>query len=130
MVCHAGPYWLTSVVAPLIGETAEEEATDKIAAGAVLYPLCWLVEGWLVWRLLGFLPLFVFAVLLVPSGLLALAWRERLDQVSRQAQAFFRFLGERDLHQRLMAERRALVDEVRTLAARVPAPAAGGPHGV
>jgi 1-acyl-sn-glycerol-3-phosphate acyltransferase len=130
MVCHAGPYWLTSVVAPLIGETAEEEATDKIAAGAVLYPLCWLVEGWLVWRLLGLLPLFVFAVLLVPSGLLALAWRERLDQVSRQAQAFFRFLGERDLHQRLMAERRALVDEVRTLAARGPAPAAGGPHGV
>ena len=90
-----------------------------MAAGAVLYPLCWALEAWLIWRVLGPWVVLVFAVLLIPSGLLALAWRERLDRVARQARAFFRFLGERDLHQKLMAERRALVDEVRALAARV-----------
>jgi hypothetical protein len=101
-----------------------------MAAGAVLYPLCWALEGWLIWRVLGPWVLLVFAVLLIPSGLLALAWRERLDRVARQARAFFRFLGERDLHQKLMAERRALVDEVRALAARVPeTPAPGEPRG-
>jgi glycerol-3-phosphate O-acyltransferase/dihydroxyacetone phosphate acyltransferase len=130
MLCHLVPYWLTALVFPLIGGTEEEEATDKMAAGTVLYPLGWIAEGWLIWRLLGGRVALVFAVLLIPSGLLALAWRERLDRVARQARAFFRFLGERDLHQRLMAERRALVDEVRALAARVPGAAApGGPYG-
>ncbi|HKZ04479.1 MAG TPA: hypothetical protein VJU81_03330, partial [Methylomirabilota bacterium] len=130
MLCHLVPYWLTALAVPLIGGTEEEEATDKMAAGAVLYPLCWAMEGWLIWRFLGPRVAVVFAVLLIPSGLLALAWRERLDRVARQARAFFRFLGERDLHRKLMAERRALVDEVRVLAARIPGPAApGGPRG-
>lgn len=129
MVCHFVPYWLTDLAARLIPSTEEEEATDKIAAGAVLYPLCWIAEGWLVWRLAGGAALAVFALLLVPSGLLALAWWERLDRVGRQARAFLRFLGERDLHQSLMRERRALVEEVRALAARVPAAAsASGGH--
>jgi hypothetical protein len=52
--------------------------------------------------------------------LLALAWRERLGRVVRQARAFFRFLADRDLHRRLLAERRALVGELRELADRVP----------
>ena len=131
MVCHFVPYWLTAVAARLIPSTEEEEATDKIAAGVVLYPLCWIVEGWLVWRLAGAAALAAFALVLVPAGLLALAWWERLDRVGRQARAFLRFLGERDLHQSLMRERRALVEEVRGLAARVPAAASapGGPRG-
>ena len=127
IVCHALPYWLTGVAAGLIPSTAEEEATDKMAAGVVLYPLLWIAEGWLVWRLAGFRVLVVFGLLLVPSGLLALAWRERLGEVTRQARAFFRFLGDRDLHRSLMRERQALVEEVRGLAARVPVVAASAP---
>lgn len=121
IVCHALPYWLTGVAAGMLGTTAEEEATDKMAAGAVLYPVLWIAEGWVVWRWAGLRALMPFAVLLVPSGLLALAWRERLGEVTRQARAFFRFLGDRDLHHSLMRERQALVEEVRALAARVPA---------
>jgi glycerol-3-phosphate O-acyltransferase / dihydroxyacetone phosphate acyltransferase len=131
MACHVLPYWLTGVAVRWIGATAEEEATDKMAAGAVLYPVCWVAEAWLVWRLAGLEAAIVFGLLLIPSGLLALAWWERLDRVARQARAFFRFLGERELHQTLMRERHALVEEVRGLAARVPAGAAapGGRHG-
>jgi glycerol-3-phosphate O-acyltransferase/dihydroxyacetone phosphate acyltransferase len=120
IVCHAAPYWLTGQIVKRLRRTLEEEATDKMAVGLVIYPLLWIVEGWLVWRLAGLGALLAFVVLLVPSGLLALVWRERLGRFVRQAQAFFRFVGDRDLHRRLLAERRGLVEELRALADRVP----------
>jgi hypothetical protein len=63
----------------------------------------------------------LFILLIVPSGLLALAWRERLGRVVRQARAFLWFLADRALHHRLLDERRALAAELRDLADRVPA---------
>ena len=97
--------------------TEEEEATDKMAAGLVLYPLCWAAEAWLVKRWAGITALVVFLVLLIPSALVALAWRDRLARVERQAGAFVRFVLDRRLHADLIAERRALVDEAVALAA-------------
>jgi 1-acyl-sn-glycerol-3-phosphate acyltransferase len=117
---HAVPYWLTGQIVKRLGRTLEEEATDKMAVGLVIYPLLWGVEGWLVRRLAGQGTLLAFVLLLVPSGLLALVWRERLGRVVRQARAFFWFLADRGLHQRLLEERRALVGELRGLADRVP----------
>jgi len=120
IACHAVPYWLTGQIVPRLRRTAEEEATDKMAVGVVIYPLLWGIEGWLVWRLAGFVPFLAFLVLLAPSGLLALAWRERLGRAARQARAFLRFLGDRSLQRRLLDERRALAEELRGLADRVP----------
>jgi 1-acyl-sn-glycerol-3-phosphate acyltransferase len=117
MVLHALPYRLTGAVVRRIGRTAEEEATDKIAVGLVLYPVCWLAEGWLAARLGGGWALAGFAVALLPAGFLALAWRERVDRVRRDARAFLRFLAAPDLAARLLARRRALVDELAALAA-------------
>jgi len=51
---------------------------------------------------------------------LALAWRERVADVRRQARAFLHFLSDPELHPRLHAERAALVAELRALAALVP----------
>lgn len=121
MVSHALPYVVTDLVVRRLIETEEEEATDKIAAGVVLYPVFWAIEGWIVWRILGPIGLAAFVVLLAPSGVLALAWHERLGEFARQARAFLRFLTDRDLHPRLREERAALVAELRTLAERVPA---------
>ena len=126
-VCHFLPYWLTDRAVQWIGATAEEEATDKIVGGSVIYPVVWAVEGWLVGRGAGLAAAIAFALLLIPSGLVALAWRDRLDQALRQARAFVRFLTERDLHQRLMRQRQALVEEFRALAAR---DASRGPAGL
>ena len=117
MVAHAVPYTLTDVVARRLMDTAEEEATNKMAAGLVLYPLCWAAEGWLAWRWGGGRALGAFALLLVPSGLVALAWRERLARVRRQARAFARFLVDRRAARGLLAERRALVEEAEALGA-------------
>jgi hypothetical protein len=113
---HALPYALTRVAVAAMRRTEEEEATDKMAAGLVLYPLCWALEAWLVKRVAGPWVLVAFLLLLVPSALIALAWRERLARVARQARAFGRFVLDRRLHADLIAERRALVSEAMTLA--------------
>ena len=92
----------------------------KLVAGAVLYPACWALEAWIAWRVLGGWGLFVFLVLLIPTGLFALGWQARLDRVRRDAWAFVRFLWDRDLLARLAARRRALVEETESLARLLP----------
>ena len=116
MATHALPYGLTRLAVAAMRRTEEEEATDKMAAGLVLYPLSWAAEAWALERVAGGVWLAVFVLLLVPSGLVALAWRERLARVVRQARAFVRFVVDRRLHADLLAERRALVGEAMTLA--------------
>lgn len=121
IVSHAVPYWLTGQIVKRLGRTAEEEATDKMAVGLVIYPLLWVIEVWLVRSLAGRGALLLFVVLIVPSGLSALMWRERLGRFVRQARAFVWFVTDRGLHRGLLDERRALVAELRDLADRVPA---------
>ena len=116
MATHALPYGLTRLAVAAMRRTEEEEATDKMAAGLVLYPLSWAAEAWALERVAGGVWLAAFVLLLVPSGLIALAWRERLARVVRQARAFARFVVDRRLHADLLAERRALVGEAMTLA--------------
>jgi 1-acyl-sn-glycerol-3-phosphate acyltransferase len=116
LVSHAAPYWLTRAAVAAMRRTEEEEATDKMAAGLVLYPLCWAAEAWLVKRWAGTTALVLFLALLIPSALVALAWRDRLDRVERQAGAFVRFGLDRRLHADLITERRALVEEAVALA--------------
>ena len=136
VVSHAMPYALTTLVARWLGTSGDVTATIKLVAGAVLYPACWALEAWAVWRWLGGWALAAFAAGLIPTGLFALGWQARLARVRRDARAFFRFLGDRDLLARLAARRRALVTEVDALARLVPAQvlAAGAdpgdaPHG-
>ena len=120
IVLHVLPYQLTAAAVRLIPHTDEEEATDKIAAGIVLYPLCWLAEGWIALALGGKAALVVFLVALLPTGFFALAWHERFDHVVQEARAFARFLGDRDLPRRLRRQREALVAELVQLARRAP----------
>lgn len=122
IACHALPYLLVGRAVRWLGRTSEEEATDKMAAGLVFYPLFWCAEAWLGWRLAGGVGLAVFLLLLAPSGLLAIAWRDRLHRVGRQVRAFGRVLTDRHLREDLRAERAALVREITRLAAMVREP--------
>src|SRR5262249_9526378 len=63
-VTHALPYGLTRLAVVAMRRTEDEEATDKMAAGLVLYPLCWAAEAWLVERVAGAAGLAVFLLLL------------------------------------------------------------------
>jgi 1-acyl-sn-glycerol-3-phosphate acyltransferase len=117
---HVVPYQLTAVVVRRLRRTDEEEATDKIAAGLVLYPMAWALEAWCAFRLGGAGPLAVFLVALVPLGFFALAWRERLDRLAREARAFAGLLLDRDRARRLRKRRKALAADLAALARLVP----------
>jgi 1-acyl-sn-glycerol-3-phosphate acyltransferase len=117
---HLIPYQLTAAVVRRLKPDLDDEATYKITAGVVLFPLCWLGEGWVAWWLGGGWLLSAFVLSLAPAAFFALTWRERLQRFAREARAYLRFLVDRNLHHRLRARRRALVDVLAALAALVP----------
>jgi hypothetical protein len=95
MALHMIPYRLTGLAAKLLDRTAEEEATDKIAAGLVLYPVAWAAEAATAYWLLGVKWAIVLLVALLPTGFFAVAWRARFDRVVQESRAFVRFLSDR-----------------------------------
>jgi hypothetical protein len=117
---HALPYWLTGQVARRLRTSADVTATAKLVAGVLLYPACWALEAWAVFRVLGGWGLTAFVIGLIPTGLFALGWQTRLERVRRDARAFVQFLWRRDLLARLAARRRALVEETEALARLLP----------
>ncbi len=126
LASHAVPYWLTWVVAKLLRPEPDVEATYKLVAGVVMYPLAWIAEGWLLWRWGGGWPLALFVALLLPGGLFALAWSERLRRLYRESRALLRLLVDRDLGRHLGGRRRAILDEMERAVARVPEPVLAG----
>jgi len=121
---HGLPYALVGAAVLLIPHTAEEEATDKMAAGLVLYPASWCVEGWLAWHWGGGLALLAFLVLLLPAGVVALWWRHRLARAAREICVLVRIFGDPGVVQRLREERARLLAELKALAELRPAPGA------
>jgi len=116
MLIHGMPYNLIGLVLPWVPHTGEEVATNKMAGGLLFYPAFWLLEGWLVWRIGGGAWFVAFLVLLLPSGLVAIAWRERLASAARELRGAARRLRAPGLGERLRAEREALRRELASLA--------------
>jgi hypothetical protein len=110
----------------LLRPEADVEATYKLVAGVVLYPLAWIVEGWIVWRLGGPWLLALFVVLLAPGGFFGLAWSERLRRLYREGRALLRLLLDRDLARHLAERRRAILAEMDAAVALVPEHALAG----
>jgi len=117
---HAVPYWLTWAAVKLLRPEPDVEATYKLVAGVLIYPLAWVAEGWLLWRWGGGWPLALFVVLLVPGGFFALAWSERLRRLYRESRALLRLLVDRDLGRHLGGRRRVILGEMDRAVARVP----------
>jgi hypothetical protein len=126
LASHAAPYWLTWAAAKLLRPEPDVEATYKLVAGVVIYPLAWIVEGGLLWRWGGGGPLALFAALLIPGGFFALAWSERLRRLYRESRALLRLLVDRDLGRHLGERRRAILDEMDRAVSRVPEPVLAG----
>ena len=120
LAAHVLPYQLTAAAVRLLPHTDEEEATDKIAAGLVLFPLAWFAEAYAVFAVGGGLALVIFLAALLPTGFFALAWRERLEHVNQEARAFARFLRDRDFPHRLRQQRQALAKELIELVRLAP----------
>ena len=120
IVVHGIPYALTDLAVRLLARTAEEEATDKIVAGLLFYPLVWAAEAWCVLRLFGGWALAVFLVAVLPLGFFAIAWKTRLSRLGQEGRAFVRFFRDHGLPERLRERRRVLVAELRTMAHTAP----------
>lgn len=123
---HAVPYWLTWAAAKHLRPEPDVEATYKLVAGIIVYPLAWIGEGWLLWRGVGGWPLALFVVLLIPGGFFALAWSERLRRLYRESRALLRLLVDRDLGRHLGERRGVILEEMNRAVARVPEPVLAG----
>jgi glycerol-3-phosphate O-acyltransferase / dihydroxyacetone phosphate acyltransferase len=126
LATHLPPYWLTWAAVRLLRPEADVEATYKLVAGLVLYPLAWIVEGWLAWRFGSGGLLALFLVLLAPGGFFALAWSERLRRLYREGRALLRLLVDRDLARHLAERRRGILAEMDAVVALVPESALAG----
>ena len=126
LATHLPPYGLTWAAMRLLRPEADVEATYKLVAGVVLYPLAWIIEGWLLWRLGNGWLLGLFVVLLAPGGFFALAWSERLRRLYREGRALLRLLVDRDLARHLGERRRGILAEMDAAVALVPERALAG----
>jgi 1-acyl-sn-glycerol-3-phosphate acyltransferase len=126
LLSHLAPYWLTWAAVRLLRPEPDVEATYKLVAGLVLYPLAWIAEGWLLWRWGGSWLLAPFAVLLVPGGFFALAWGERLRRLYRETRALLRLLVDRDLARHLGERRGVILKDMDAAVALVPEPVLAG----
>ncbi|HEX4962346.1 MAG TPA: 1-acyl-sn-glycerol-3-phosphate acyltransferase [Thermoanaerobaculia bacterium] len=117
---HVLPYKLTGLGVKALKATDEEEATDKILIGLLLFPLFWALEAWAALRWGGQWGAITFLALLFPAGFLALGWHERLNRLRRDIRAFASSRRDRDLPARLLERRKALAAELRELAGLVP----------
>ncbi len=117
---HIVPYELTGWGVRRLKATDEEEATDKIAIGLLLFPLFWTLEIWAAWRWGGRRAAIAGLALLFPAAFLTLGWHERLGRLRRDLRAFAGCLRDRELPARLLERRRSLAAEIRELASRVP----------
>jgi 1-acyl-sn-glycerol-3-phosphate acyltransferase len=119
---HIVPYRAIGLAVSAIKPEADVLATYKVAAGLVLFPLCWALEGFGAWRLGGGPLLAVFLIALLPTGFFALSWTERLHRVRREARGLLTVLVDRDLRAHLLARRRAIMAEFQELLRLVPEP--------
>lgn len=116
---HALPWLLVRLAILALRPDSTVEATYKLVAAIVFYPLAWVLEGWLVARVGGGGPFLAFLLLLLPAGFFALTWRERLIRVRREVRGFVTFLARGDLYERLRVRRRALRARLDALASRL-----------
>ncbi|HEV8226230.1 MAG TPA: 1-acyl-sn-glycerol-3-phosphate acyltransferase [Methylomirabilota bacterium] len=120
LVNHILPYGLTAVAVRALNPEPDVESTYKVAVGLVVYPLCWLLGGWVIWRVGGGALLAVFVLSLLPTGFFALSWTQRLDRVRRDTRGLLTVLMDRDLRSHLLERRRAIMAEFQELLRQVP----------
>jgi 1-acyl-sn-glycerol-3-phosphate acyltransferase len=127
-VNHVIPYQVVKRLARALSTDKDHWASNVVYPGLAVFPLCYALQLAAAW---WFLPAFwagVYTVALPYTGYYALLYRDRLGQSRRRAATFVRFLLHREDQERLAAEGRAIVSQVRELGARVASepPGAGG----
>ena len=116
MVIHGLPYRATVRTVRALAPEADVSATYQLSAGLVLFPLSWMIEAFVLGRMVGAWAVWLFVALLVPTGFYALSWRDRLRRLVREGRVWVTVLtgGQQDAG--LAARRQWLRGELVALA--------------
>jgi glycerol-3-phosphate O-acyltransferase/dihydroxyacetone phosphate acyltransferase len=113
---HGLGYRATVITVRALDPEPDTSATYQLVAGFVLFPLSWLLEAFVLGRMVGPWAVWLFVALLAPTGFYALSWRDRLQRFTREAATWTTLVtgGRHDAG--LAARRRWLRQELKTLA--------------
>jgi len=120
-VVHYPAYKLGGFLATRISRDAEDViSTVKIISAMLLFPLTWLIVTVLVYMAFGWIAA-VLALIVVPlSGYVAIVFFEELDRSIAGVRVLTYFLLHRRFFVRLLAERKAIRNEIIALGKETP----------
>lgn len=108
-------YPIYRLIGAVVARTrADEEliATEKAVGGLVLYPLIWIACAAILWWRFGW-PAGAAALVVIPLlGYIAMRFGEQLDGVIGRARALTWRIARRRAYARLLAQQRAIHDEI------------------
>lgn len=113
---NALPYALVRWLGRRPSLTMDVRATWKLFGALFLYPLFWVAEGALVWRLLGAEAAAAALLAALPAGWVALLFVERWRRLVREARAFLLLRTRPRIRERLRAIRGEIREQVQALA--------------
>jgi glycerol-3-phosphate O-acyltransferase/dihydroxyacetone phosphate acyltransferase len=120
LVLHYLPYRLVGLLSQrAVGKYDDILATAKATAAFVVFPLTWLLLGWLVWRWAGAVAGAVALLLAPPSGYAALRLVELGDRALGALRALTLWLLGRRQFLHLQLERRVLREDILKIAAEL-----------
>jgi len=118
---HYPAYRLGGYLATKLSRNSEDViSTIKIISAMLLFPLTWVVFAVVLYLWLGFLAAVISLVLLPLCGYVAILFFEELDRSLGGVRALAFFLVRRRFFVRLLAERKAIRDEIIALGSEAP----------
>jgi 1-acyl-sn-glycerol-3-phosphate acyltransferase len=120
-IAHYPAYKLGGFLATRISRDSEDViSTVKIISAMLLFPLTWLVIAVFVYMTFGWVAALVALVLIPFCGYVAIVFFEELDKSVAGVRVLTFFLVRRRFFVRLLAERKAIRDEIIALGKETP----------
>lgn len=104
------PYLLPRWIARRTATKETNYATTRLLASTIAFPLCWGVETWLVWRLMGWMWALAFLLSLPVASMLAYHYLRGLGRFRAQMGFGLLAMTRHQTATRVLAERRRLID--------------------
>jgi hypothetical protein len=120
-VVHYPAYRLGGYLATHLSRESEDMvSTIKIMSAMLLFPLTWVISFFIAYSTLGWIPAVAIVLILPFCGYVAILFFEELDRSLGGLRALTFFLVRRRFFVRLMAERKAIREEIQSLGKESP----------
>jgi hypothetical protein len=116
---HIVPYHMVKWLAKKLSTDKDHWATNVVYPSLLVFPICYFLQLTAAWCLLPPWWAAMYSVLLPFTGYYALLYGDRWTQTWQRTMTFFRFLWRRPDQQRLVSDGRAILTQMRDLAASV-----------